>query len=81
MGVKTGVSLLFGGFLNYFILAPALIREGIIEGTGFKAITLWALWGGVAMMTASSLYSFFSKPKLLIGSFMGLFRKKKESSA
>ncbi len=81
MGVKTGSSLLVGAFLNYWLLAPALIREGVIEGPGFKNITMWALWGGVAMMTTSSLYAFFSKPKMLFDSFTHVFKKKADKKA
>ena len=69
MGLKAGGSLLFGGFVNYFVLAPWMMSQGIIEGSGFRNITKWALWGGVAMMTTSSLFSFFSKPSLLVDSF------------
>ncbi len=72
MGVKTAASLMIGAVLNYAVLAPVLIREGIIAGTGFKNITTWALWGGVALMTTSSLYSFLSKPGLLAGGFRRL---------
>ncbi|HLE01131.1 MAG TPA: OPT family oligopeptide transporter [Bdellovibrionota bacterium] len=77
MGTKTALSLLLGAFINYFLLAPILIQKGIIVGTGFKNITMWALWGGVAMMTTSSLYSFLSKPQVIITSFKGLFGRNK----
>lgn len=81
MGIRTGVSLLLGGVLNYFILAPFLIQKGIIlpnahGGIGFKEITLWALWGGVACMTTSSIYAFVAKPKMIVAAFAGLFSKK-----
>jgi uncharacterized oligopeptide transporter (OPT) family protein len=84
MGIRTGVSLLIGGVLNYVILAPWLISKGIIlpgkgGAVGFKEITLWALWGGVACMTTSSLYSFFSKPKVILQAFAGMFAKKAET--
>ncbi len=82
MGVKTGASMLIGGFLNYFILVPYLLDQGIIMSPKFKDITMWALWPGVAMMTTSSLFSFFSKPKMLLSAFSGLIprkgRKKKD---
>ena len=80
MGIRTGVSLFVGAVLNYCILAPIMIHEGVIHGVGFKAITMWALWGGVSMMTTASLFSFFSKPKMLLQSFSNPF-KKKESTA
>lgn len=80
MGIKTGLSLCVGACINYLLLVPFLIQEGVIQGTGFKNITMWSLWGGVAMMTTASLFSFFSKPKLLLTSFNNVFRstEKKE---
>ncbi|MEW6349234.1 MAG: OPT family oligopeptide transporter [Thermodesulfobacteriota bacterium] len=76
MGIKTGLSLFVGACLNYLVLAPVLIKEGIIQGCGFKNITMWALWGGVAMMTTASLYSFFSKPEVILGSFRTMIRRR-----
>jgi uncharacterized oligopeptide transporter (OPT) family protein len=81
MGIRTGVSLMIGACINYFILAPILIQHGVITpdaktgALGFKQISLWSLWGGVAMMTTSSLYSFFSKPKVILSSFAGLLKR------
>lgn len=69
IGMKTAMSLLLGAFFNYWLLAPAMIQQGIIQGTGFRNITSWALWGGVAMMTTSSLYAFFSKPEVILAAF------------
>ncbi|MDE2512068.1 MAG: OPT/YSL family transporter, partial [Elusimicrobia bacterium] len=76
MGMKTAISLMAGAILNYMILAPYLIKLGVIQGTGFKNITMWALWGGVAVMTTSSIYSFLSKPQVILQSFRGMFKKK-----
>ena len=72
MGVKAGASLLIGALLNYLVLAPWMMRLGAIDGTGFRSITRWALWWGVAMMTTSSLFSFFSKPSLIVGALRKL---------
>ena len=73
MGVRTGASLLLGAFINYVVLAPWLIQQGIIPHATFKAITTWSLWGGAAMMTTSSLWAFLSKPRLILQSFGGMF--------
>lgn len=82
MGIRTGVSLLIGAIFNFWILAPIMIQHGDILGTldrgggfhiGFRAITTWSLWGGVAMMTTASLYSFFAKPQMFLSAFRGLF--------
>jgi putative OPT family oligopeptide transporter len=69
MGLKAGGSLLAGAFVNYVVLAPWMMSQGIITGAGFRNITKWSLWWGVAMMTTSSLYTFFSKPALLVDAF------------
>jgi uncharacterized oligopeptide transporter (OPT) family protein len=76
MGLKTGISLLAGAVINYVVLAPVLIQKGIIQGAGFKHITMWALWGGVAMMTTASLFAFFSKPGVILQAFKGLFGRR-----
>lgn len=75
MNMKTAMSILLGAFLNYFILAPYMISEGIITDASFKSITMWSLWAGAAVMTTSSLYSFFSKPQIIIQSFQKMFAK------
>ncbi|HJT32937.1 MAG TPA: OPT family oligopeptide transporter [Pirellulales bacterium] len=70
MGIRTGVSILLGAIVNYAVLAPIMIARGEItpsaKGTiGFREITFWSLWCGVAMMTAASLLAFFGKPQIL----------------
>jgi len=69
MGIKAGVSLLAGAVLNYFVLAPWMMKLGVISGTGFRSITRWSLWWGVAMMTTASLFSFFSRPSQFVDAF------------
>jgi OPT family oligopeptide transporter len=89
MGIRTGVSLMVGAIINYLILAPWMINRGDIIGKvtdgathyGFRSITMWALWGGVAVMTTASLCAFFSKPKMILDSFGALLAKKKPGRA
>jgi uncharacterized oligopeptide transporter (OPT) family protein len=78
MGTKVAGSMLIGAIINYVFLAPVMISKGIIAAATFKEITMWSLWGGVAMMTTASLFSFFAKPKILLSSFQGIFRLKNE---
>ncbi|MFN0056374.1 MAG: OPT family oligopeptide transporter [Planctomycetales bacterium] len=70
MGIRTGVSIMVGAVINYAILAPLMIQRGDIVANakgiiGFREITFWSLWCGVAMMTAASLLAFFGKPKVI----------------
>ncbi len=89
MGIRTGVSLMAGAIINYCILAPWMIHRGDIVGRvaegathyGFNKITMWALWGGVALMTTASLSAFFSKPKMILDSFTTLLSRKKTGQA
>jgi len=76
MGVRTGVSLLIGAVLNYCVLAPWAMQQGLIEGTGFRAILKWGMWGGVSMMTTAALFSFFARPQVLAQAFRGMFGRK-----
>ncbi len=87
MGIRTGVSLLIGAVANYWVLAPLMIQRGDILGTmdaggefhiGFRAITTWSLWGGVAMMTTASLYSFFARPQMFLSAFRSFFARSGE---
>jgi uncharacterized oligopeptide transporter (OPT) family protein len=76
MSMQTATSMLMGGLFNYAVLAPIMIKKGIIIGGGFKNISLWALWGGASMMTSASLYSFFSADSTIAG-FKQIFKKNK----
>jgi uncharacterized oligopeptide transporter (OPT) family protein len=73
MGVRTAMSLLIGAAINYLVLAPIMLHNGVIHVATYKAITSWSLWGGAAMMTTSSLWAFLSKPKIILQSFTGMF--------
>jgi OPT family oligopeptide transporter len=77
MGIRTGASLMIGATINYALLAPNMINRGDIvpnaAGTiGFREITFWSLWCGVAMMTVASLVSFFGKPKIIFAALAKL---------
>ncbi len=69
MGIKVGTSLLVGALFNYCMLVPWALSEGIIAAAKWKEINMWLLWGGVAIMTTSSLYSFFAKPDIILAAF------------
>ena len=86
MGVRTAIALMVGAVINYCVLAPIMIHYGDItpvirDGVahyGFRKIVTWALWGGVAIMTTSSLFAFFSKPKVLWTAFSGMFKGRRD---
>jgi OPT family oligopeptide transporter len=89
MGIRAGMSLLLGGLINYAILAPIMINEGAIASTGvedgvtlygFRTITTWALWPGVACMVAASFASLFARPQAFVAAFSAITGKKNKSN-
>lgn len=85
MGIRTGFSILLGAAINYAVLAPIFIQSGDIlpnarGSIGFREITFWSLWAGVAMMTVASVLAFFAKPDILIGAFRKLTGRRQETS-
>lgn len=77
MGIRTGFSILLGATINYALLAPIFIQQGDIKAPiGFRQITFWSLWCGVAMMTVASVMAFFAKPDILVGAFRKFFSRK-----
>jgi len=81
MGVRTAASLLIAATLNYFVLAPIMLHNGVIPVASYKAITTWSLWGGAAMMTTSSLWAFLGKPQIILQSFTGIFGRTRARGA
>lgn len=80
ISIRTATSMIIGSLFNYMVLAPIMINQGVIQGPGFKNISIWALWGGAAMMTTASLYSFFSSPSFIAG-VKGFLSKSKAPKA
>lgn len=78
ISIRTATSMILGAIVNYAILAPIMMNKGIIVGGGFRNISIWGLWGGAAMMTTASIYSFLSSPSTIAG-LKGLFKKTTKS--
>jgi OPT family oligopeptide transporter len=86
VGIRATASMLLGSVVNYFFLAPRMIKAGVIVPDagghyGFGQIIVWALWGGAACMTTSSLYAFFSNPKAIVEAFRSFAGRKGAGNA
>jgi len=63
-------SMLLGASVNYLILAPMMLNQGIIqEPPSFRRISAWSLWIGVPMMVTSGLLLFFMNWKTVLRAF------------
>lgn len=60
IGLRVGLSLLFGAGIAWGILAPWVIQQGWVEtgaatGVWFAELVEWLLWPGVALMVSASV--------------------------
>ena len=75
-------SMLLGAVVNYCVLAPHFLREGVIEAPGFRRISSWSLWIGVPMMVTSGLLLFFMNWRTVVRAFgtIGAFFRRREGA-
>jgi putative OPT family oligopeptide transporter len=77
IGLRTGWSMLFGGIVNYGILAPWMASLGQIVPNakgllGYRQIVDWSLWFGAAVMVTSGLLTFAFGWRTIGRAFAGL---------
>jgi len=77
-GFRVAWSTLLGALINYLILAPWMIRQGVIvashpqTGIAFRDITRWSLWIGGSIMVVSSLVSLAFQWKTMVRALAGI---------
>jgi uncharacterized oligopeptide transporter (OPT) family protein len=80
-GLRTASSMLVGCVVNWFVLAPLMIRLGEIppddHGHFGRAwlLNTWCLWWGVGIMVSGSLTALVARPELILASFRGLGKR------
>ena len=83
MGIAVATSVLLGGFVNFVILAPIMIRAGdivarvgpdgaVVPISRAEIVNQWSLWWGVTIMVVGSLISLLGRPDI----FKGLFKRR-----
>ncbi len=86
MGFRQAWSMMLGACINYLILAPIMMDQGIIAesgGSALRRISSWSLWIGVPMMVTSGLLLFFMQWRTVLRAFGTLvaFLKKRTGVA
>jgi uncharacterized oligopeptide transporter (OPT) family protein len=86
IGFRQAWSMMLGAVINYCVLAPIMMNQGIIAASGGSAlrrISSWSLWIGVPMMVTSGLLLFFMQWKTVVRAFgtLAAFLKRRGSSA
>ncbi len=71
-GMRVCLSMLVSGTLCWAIYVPIMQGQGVIEGSGFKQVVQWTLWGGTACMVSSGLLNFLLQWKTSLRAFRNL---------
>jgi OPT family oligopeptide transporter len=82
-GLRVSASMMVGATLCWAAFVPILQQQGIIAGSGFRDLVQWTLWGGVACMVTSGLFSFALQWRTMLRAVQNLGKmfSKSESSA
>ena len=73
-GLRVSASMMLGATLCWVIFVPILQHQGVIAGTGFREIASWTLWGGVACMVTSGLFSVALQWRSALGAIKNLLK-------
>jgi len=71
-GMRVCLSMLVSGTICWMFYVPWMQARGTIEGTGFRDLVQWTLWGGTACMVSSGLLSFLFQWKTSMRAFRNL---------
>jgi OPT family oligopeptide transporter len=80
IGFRQAWSLLLGAFINYVILAPHFLNNGVIAAASFRKISSWSLWIGVPMLVTSGLLLFFLNWRSVVRAFSSITAMAKRKS-
>ncbi len=58
VGLRVSISMLLGATLCWAVFVPVMQSHALITGSDFHELVQWTLWGGVACMVTSGLFSF-----------------------
>ncbi len=71
-GLRVGISMLVSGTLCWVVYLPIIQDQGLVEGTKYRDVVQWTLWGGTACMVSSGLLSFLLQWKTSLRAFRNL---------
>jgi uncharacterized oligopeptide transporter (OPT) family protein len=64
--------MLVSGSICWMIYVPIMQANGVIEGSTYKAVVQWTLWGGTACMVSSGLLNFLLQWRTSLRAFKNL---------
>ncbi len=73
-GMRVCLSMVISATLCWAIYVPILQSQGVFEGSGFRTVVQWTLWGGTACMVSSGLLNFLLQWKTSLRAFRNVGR-------
>ncbi|MFH1653176.1 MAG: OPT family oligopeptide transporter [Pseudomonadota bacterium] len=70
IGPRVGASLAVGATICWAIIAPLLVKFGVIEEMSYRAIIRWSIWPGVALMVSTGIVSLLLQWKTVLRTFV-----------
>ncbi|RKH46564.1 OPT/YSL family transporter [Corallococcus sicarius] len=56
-GLQLALSMLLGAGVAWGVLAPVLLRVGVVTGAGYESLSAWLTWPGVGLMVGAAVVS------------------------
>ncbi|RKH06402.1 OPT family oligopeptide transporter [Corallococcus sp. CA053C] len=56
-GLQLALSMLLGAGVAWGVLAPVLLRVGVVMGAGYESLSAWLTWPGVGLMVGAAVVS------------------------
>jgi putative OPT family oligopeptide transporter len=69
-GLRTSLSILFGGTLCWAVFVPIIQAHGV-TANDYESLMEWTVWGGAACMVTSGLFSFAVQWRTMIRAIAG----------
>jgi len=72
IGPRAGISVLLGGALSWAVLAPPLLKAGIVSEASYGPLSSWLVWPALGLLAAGSFVPILLDPGALRRAFRDL---------
>jgi putative OPT family oligopeptide transporter len=72
IGVRAAASMAIGAVASWAVLAPWLVRQGIVHEASFGAVVSWMVWPGLGLLVAGSFVPLLLDGGAVVRSFRDL---------
>jgi len=70
IGPRAGISVLLGGAISWAVLAPPLLKAGIVSEASYGPLSSWLVWPALGLLAAGSFVPILLDPGALRRAFL-----------